>query len=261
MKNFCLLLMICFMCQNVFAQEKVEEEVNTGQDPTKPLSRFDIRYKYQQTTGDYDTSFTTLRLDKPIKLDDGWQLYSRFDLPLVRSDVPSQDNPNGDYEAGAGDALAQFLFVTPPRGRFAYAFGAQMLFPTGSQDQMGTGKYQLAPSVAGVYYPQGWSKGSFCGLLLRDYFDYAGNDERADIHEMSIQPLFNYNLPERWFIGSNPDIRINWEQDNDLFIPFNMILGKLLNKTTVASVEFNTPIVNDYDRYDWEIEFRIGFFF
>jgi hypothetical protein len=112
-----------------------------------------------------------------------------------------------------------------------------------------------------VYYPEAWSKGSFVGLLLRDYFDYAGDDDRADIHELSIQPLFNYNLPERWFLGINPDIRVNWEQDNQWFVPFNVTLGKLINKSTVMSVEFNTPIVNDYDRYDWQIEFRIGFFF
>jgi hypothetical protein len=260
MKKIGLFLVLCWMGPGIFAQDKTEE-VNTGQDLTKPLSRFDIRYQYQHTTGNYDTNLMTLRLDAPVKLESGWLLSTRFDLPLVRNDIPSRDNPNGDYESGAGDLLTQFFLISPPQGRWAYAVGAQLIWPTASQDQMGTGKYQLAPSVATVYYPEAWSKGSFVGLLLRDYFDYAGDDDRADIHEMSIQPLFNYNLPERWFLGINPDIRVNWEQDNQWFVPFNVTLGKLINKSTVMSVEFNTPIVNDYDRYDWQIEFRIGFFF
>src|SRR3990172_9030848 len=123
MKKLCLLLLICYMCQGIFAQDETKEEVNTGQDFAKPLSRFDIRYKFQQTTGDFDTSLMTLRLDTPFRMESGWQLSTRFDLPLIRSDVTSLDNPNGDYETGAGDFLTQFLFITPPQGRWAYGFG------------------------------------------------------------------------------------------------------------------------------------------
>ena len=46
-----------------------------------------------------------------------------------------------------------------------------------------------------------------------------------------------------------------------MFLPFDVTLGKMLNKSTVASVEFKQAVINDYDLYDWEIEFRIGFFF
>jgi len=261
MKKLWLLLMICFVCPAVFAQDEAKEEINTGQDITKPLSRFDVRYKYKQTTGDYDTSLTTLRLDKPFMLDGGWQLSTRFDLPLVRSDVPSRDNPNGDYEAGAGDFLTQFLFIAPPKGRWAYGFGTQVIFPTGSQDQMGTGKYQLVPTVATVYYPERWSKGSFLGVVIRDGFDIAGKDDRNDIHELYVQPLVNVNLPERWFVTLAPEMKMNWKDDNKWFVPFDVTLGKMLNKSTVASVGFKQAIVNDYDLYDWEIEFRVGFFF
>jgi len=257
--------MVCFICPGVFAQDEAKddakEEVNTGQDFTKPLNRFDIRYKYQQTTGDFDTSLTTFRLDAPFRLKDGWQLSTRFDLPLVRSDVPSWDNPNGDYETGAGDILSQFLFIAPPQGRWAYGFGAQMIFPAASQDQMGTGKYQLLPTVGGIYYPESMPKGSFVGMLVRDGFDIAGQDDRAGIHELYVQPLLNINLPEKSFVTFAPEARINWKKDNDLFLPFDVTLGKMLNKSTVASVEFKQAVINDYDLYDWEIEFRIGFFF
>lgn len=47
----------------------------------------------------------------------------------------------------------------------------------------------------------------------------------------------------------------------DLFLPFDIMLGKLLNKNTVLSVDFAAPIVNDYNLYDWLLELRIGFFF
>jgi hypothetical protein len=238
-----------------------EEEVNTGQDFTKPLTRFDIRYKYQNTTGDTETSLWTFRVDKPFVLNDGWKLSTRFDLPLIYSDVASLDNPRGDYEFGFSDTLTQALFISPQHGHFAYGFGAQMIWPTASQDQMGTGKYQLAPTIGAIYYPEDLPKGSFYAIVLRDFFDIGGDDDRADIHQFSIQPMFNYSLPDSAFVTFGPDMRINWEQDDDLFVPFNITLGKMINRSTVASVELNMPIVNEYDRYDCEIEFRIGFFF
>ena len=270
MKKLCVLLLICFICPGVFAQantdanatqDTTKEEINTGQDITKPLSRFDIRYKYQQTTGRLDTSLMTFRLDVPFKFKSGWQLSTRFDLPLVYSDVPSRDNPRGDYEFGTGDFLTQFLFIAPPKGRWVYAFGTQVLWPTGSQDQMGTGKYQLVPTMAAVYYPERWSKGSFAAVVIRDGFDIAGKDDRKHIHELYVQPMVNFNLPERWFLTLAPEMKMNWEDDNKWFVPFDVTLGKMLNKSTVASLGFKQAMVNDYDLYDWEIEFRIGFFF
>ena len=261
MKKIFMIIVLLLLVLPVMAQEQAEEEVNTGQDFTKPLTRFDIRYKYQQTTGDLETSLLTLRVDKPFILDGGWKLSTRFDVPFIYSDVPSLDNPNGDYEFGFGDTLTQALFISPPQGRFAYGIGAQMIWPTATEDQMGTGKYQFAPTIGAIYYPESLPKGSFYAIVVRDFFDIGGKDDRADIHQLSIQPLLNYSLPKNAFATFGPDIRINWEQDNDLFIPFNIALGKMLKKNVVGSIEFNAPIVNEYDRYDWEIEFRLGFFF
>jgi hypothetical protein len=49
--------------------------------------------------------------------------------------------------------------------------------------------------------------------------------------------------------------------DGDLFIPFDVMVDKMINKSTIVSVEFATPLINDYDLYDLVVEFRIGFFF
>jgi hypothetical protein len=61
-----------------------EEEVNNGQDPTRPLTRFDFRYQYQNLPpDDHDNShISTLRADKPFVLSQRWTLAARSDLPL-----------------------------------------------------------------------------------------------------------------------------------------------------------------------------------
>ncbi len=240
-----------------------EEEVNTGQDFAKPLTRFDIRLKTQQS-GDVDTLFWTFRVDKPFPLDNGWKLSTRFDLPLVYSEAPSRDNPNGDWEAGVGDFLAQAVLIAPRQGSWVAAVGVQTLWPIATQDQFGTGKYQLAPLVAAVHYPDWLPPGSFFAGVVQDYFDVGGKGNRADIHELSIKPVVNVNFPDPsgpWFVTFAPDMRVNWEDDNKWHVPFNMTLGKMLGKKTVISVEWNQTIVDSYDKYDWQLVFRIGFFF
>lgn len=51
------------------------------------------------------------------------------------------------------------------------------------------------------------------------------------------------------------------EDGGKWFVPADFLLGKMLNKTTVASVEVSIPIIKDYDLYDFKVEARIGFFF
>jgi hypothetical protein len=46
-----------------------------------------------------------------------------------------------------------------------------------------------------------------------------------------------------------------------LFLPFNFMVGKLLTRSIVASIEVGVPIVHDYEVYDFKLEARVGFFF
>jgi hypothetical protein len=49
--------------------------------------------------------------------------------------------------------------------------------------------------------------------------------------------------------------------EGDVFIPFDVLVGKMMNKSIVVSVEFAAPLVNDYHQYDWMIGFCIGLSF
>ena len=78
-----------------------------------------------------------------------------------------------------------------------------------------------------------------------------------------MDPLFNVNLPQQWFVTLFPssDIRLNLLDGGKLFLPFNAMVGKLVTRAIVASVEIGVPIVNDYKVYDFKLEARVGFFF
>ncbi len=278
-----LIILLLFSIGN--AQEKAEEQVNTGQDFLKPLTRFDIRQQFKQNNGDTDTYITTFRFDKPFLLDGGKAgiLSTRLDIPLIFSDAVGNDNPNGDtYEFGVGDLLTQFAYIFPKDitdeigfGIDGFGFGAQLVWPTASKSMLGGEKYLVAPLIGAKWNMPQISEGSWFTPVFRYFFNYADHGAgkyRDDVGELAIQPQVYINT-KAWdwpvdfvhFWGGK-DIRINFENGStkhsgDVFIPFDVLVGKMINKSTVVSVEFATPLINDYDLYDWMIEFRIGFFF
>ncbi len=264
--------------------DQSEEAVNDGQDFTRPLTRFDLRFQINQISGDASAYTTTLRVDKPFLLNGGKDgiLSLRVDLPLTYSNAVGRDNPNGDYEFGTSDSLTQLAYIPPAEASQnlpwdAMGFGIQLLWPTASKDMMGNEQYVAAPLAAFKFDTPQISEGSFLVLVYRHFFDYAnysGGDMRDDIHEIAISPTLHIstrdtNLPFDFidFWGGN-DIRINLDNGSakdrgDVFIPFDIVFGKMINKSTVASINVATPIYHsdDYDLYDWKVEFRIGFFF
>ena len=238
-----------------------EDEENTGQDPTKPLTRVDGRYKFKNHDGRGASHIFTLRADKPFALGGRWQLATRLDLPFTLTDQISRDNPFGEWRFGFSDLLLQGLLITPPQGRWAFAFGTQIIFPTGRTTHFGTGKYQLAPTVAAVAQIPEISRGSFAGLLMREQFSFAGRSDRRGINDLIIQPLVNINLPDRWFVTVAPEMKVDLTDHGRFFLPFDLTIGKLVTRTVVVSLQANFPIVHSYRQYDYQFEARIGFFF
>jgi hypothetical protein len=252
------------------AAQEQKEEVNNGQDPTKPLTRFDFRYQYQNAGphSNDNVHIITPRADKPFILAPGWSLAARVDMPLFITDTLSRDNLDGDTESGFGDFLLQGLLINTVNERFAWATGAQLIFPTASQDGMGAGKYRIVPTLGTRYNLPEITKGSWAALLVRYDVDYAGDSDRGHISELQFAPIVNIALPHLWFVNLFPssDIRYNFlsKRPGDSgrwFVPFNFMVGKMLNKSTVTSVEFGIPMVKDYQVYDFKVEARVGFFF
>jgi hypothetical protein len=204
-----------------------------------------------------------------------------MDMPFVISDAIGDDNPNGDNVCGTGDLLTQFIYVPPLEVSEslpwdAFGFGARLIWPTATKSTLGAEKYQVAPLISAKWNMPQISKGSWFAPTFRYFLSYAdygsGGESRDDISEIAIHPQL-YVKTRGWgwpvdfmHFWVTHGIHINCEdgstKDNgDVFLPFDIMLGKMLNESTVLSVEFATPIINDYDLYDWLVEFRIGFFF
>jgi len=240
-----------------------EEELNNGEDFTRPLSRFDLRYRFEEKAEDVDQSTFILRLDHPIPLSKEWKIATRLEMPFVLNDSPGADNPDGETRFGTGDFLAQAELIDTVTKRFAWGFGARVVFPTASEDQLGSGRYQLV-SLAGFRYslPE-LSRGSFFQPLVRYDFDIGGDANRKHISRFRFSPTLNIALPQRWYLTLYPsqDIVLDNIGGHRWFIPADFLIGRHLSDRVVASLEASIPIIKEFSLYDFKLEGRIGFSF
>ena len=88
-----VIALICWLLAVCPAWSAETEEINNGQDPTKPLMRLDLRYQYQNLppSSDDNAHIFTLRADKPFVLAPGWSLATRLDVPLFLTEAVSRD--------------------------------------------------------------------------------------------------------------------------------------------------------------------------
>ena len=128
---------------------KVAEQINNGQDITRPVTRVDVRYQFVNIPGGYQQNIFTLRSDGAIKFSEKWELALRGDVPMVYGNVFAGDNLNSQYQFALGDIVTQVVPVYVVNERVGLGFGVQLVWPTASNKQSGTGKYVALP-LAGV---------------------------------------------------------------------------------------------------------------
>ncbi len=175
---------------------------NNGQDFTRPLSLFQLRYRYQTapgsgsekgTTRDVTTDTVTLRADQRFDLAPQWALALRADLPTVAKNPISSGNPTGSYEYGIGDADLQATIVRSFDARWAAGIGARIIAPTGAPD-LGSGKWQsLSGAGVRMMLPE-ISQGSYFVPQVRYDISLVA-DLEENISNLQFMPTLNIALP------------------------------------------------------------------
>jgi hypothetical protein len=236
------------------------EELNNGEDLTRPETRFDLRYQFQNKAGGVTQQTILLRQDMQFHLGDEWKIATRFDVPLTFNDGTGRDNPLGEERFGVGDVFGQVAAIETLTPRFAWAGGFRLVFPTATEDQFGSGKYRLLP-IAGFRckLPE-ISRGSFFQFIARYDFDLGGYGGRSHVSQLQFGPNLNLALPDRWYVSLFPsqDIVLNSIGGHKWFVPADFSVGRNLTERTVASVEVSVPLIKQFTLYDFKLEARLS---
>ena len=156
----------------------------------------------------------------PFKLNESWNLITRTILPVI-----SQPAPGNDRTDGLGD-LNFTGFISPRQpGRVIWGAGPALVFPTATDDVLGSEKWSAGPSIVILTMPGSW----VLGALVSNVWSVAGEDERADVNSFLLQYFINYNYPSGWYLTSAPIITANWEAPSgqEWTVPFGGGFGRV----------------------------------
>ena len=141
-------------------------------------------------------------------------------FPLVTQPDFSADATGGKKVTGFGD-IQMAAFIGPGNARgWVWGMGATFVFPTATNKNLGSGKYQLGPAAMVFHIGETWNK----GIFIQHWWSYAGDEDRNAVVITDIQYIIRKGLKNASSIGMGPSIRIDWTKgfDEGLTIPIGL---------------------------------------
>lgn len=155
---------------------------------------------------------------------------------IIRATIPfttiPADNKMG-YNSGLGDIqLFDAIRFTKNDASTDLAIGPMVVFPTGVNDALGSGKWQGGGAFIAIHHIPG---GHILGSLVTYQHSFAGQADRADVSVLGFQPTLTFNIAAGLYARSAGAIWTFDFENQRTLIPFGLGVGKVFkaNKTMV----------------------------
>ena len=237
-----------------------EELAKAAQNPIASLISLPLQNNTNFNFGPQEKTQNILNVQPvlPFELTDKWNLITRTILPLISQ---PETAPGTERTFGLGDTTFTAFFSPRDSGKLIWGAGPALVFPTATDDRLGSDKWAAGPSFVALTMPGKWVIGS----LFSHVWSFAGPGEQ-DINFFTWQYFVNYNLPGGWYLTSSPIITANWEANsgNKWAVPFGGGFGKIFrigNQPMNAQVQaFYYAEKPDFGS-DWTVRFQLQFLF
>lgn len=205
-------------------EEHATSAQNEANNPLTPKITVNLHDYYipELAGADGEVNQALLRALVPLKVGGVGQLF-RMTLPLVTTPTPE------GTVTDLGD-LTLIDLVPFRAGKVEVALGPVLVAPTGGE-ATGSGKWQ-AGAAGIVIAPEKWG---ILGSLVTYQHSFAGDDDRADVSLLTMQPLVIYNLPKGWYLRSTGVWTFDLEKKGD-YIPLGLGIGKVLPQKSGTTI-------------------------
>jgi hypothetical protein len=193
----------------------------------------------------------------PISLNDNWNLITRWITPIISQ--PSSA-PGVRSAAGLGDINPTFFLSPAGSSKLIWGVGPTMTLPTATDPMLGTGKYQVGPSVVALAMPGHW----VIGALANNQWSVAGWGPHNQ-NNFLLQPFINYNLPHGWYLTTAPILTANWnaEHRDRWTVPVGGGIGRIVKLGGKLPVNFKLAAYDNVctprNGASWQLQFQIQF--
>lgn len=229
-------------------------------NPVASLISVPIQANWDFGIGVTDATRLTVNVQPviPFSLSDDWNVITRTILPFIYAEGTT---PGAGSKSGLGDTVQSFFFSPkePTSGGWIWGAGPVLLYPTATDDLLGTEKFGLGPTAVLLKQQRGWTY----GLLANHLWSVAGTESRADVNATFLQPFVSFTTKTYTTVGLNTEATYDW--DNEQWtVPLNVSVSQLL-KIGKQPVQFSLGAKYYADGPsggpDWGLRATISFLF
>jgi hypothetical protein len=218
-----------------------------GVNPADNLTKFELQPRLSAIDDSGGVSITTMtvKYDRAIQGRYGVNV----ELPIARFQAP------GLAENGYGDLNVRGRFQTRV-GRMTFIAGVEAVLPAASDDLLGSGKWQLNPTVAAVYP---LARTTFLAGVIKSVNSVAGDDDRADLSQLQLRGLFGYSAPKGWWLLVDPQYWIDREANDRNEFVLEVEYGRMVGQTTGVWLRTGSRLGGNWNRGEWTVGGGIRF--
>ena len=257
-----VLVVAIFIGGDCFAEGQSHSDLaKAAQNPIANLISLPLQNNTNFGIGPDDETQNILNIQPvwPFSINKDWNLITRTILPVVSQ--PDVLTGGEGRINGLGDTTFTGFFSPKDSGKVTWGVGPVLLFPTATDDALGSGKWGAGPSVVLLSMPGHWVIGS----LFSNVWSFAGSGDQ-DVNLFTWQYFINYNMSKGWYLTSAPIITANWEADSDnrWTVPFGGGVGKIFK---IGKQPINGQISAYYNvakpdsGADWQLRLQLQFLF
>jgi len=229
------------------------------QNPVAALISVPLQYNMDLGIGPKNTKRQTLNVQPviPFTLNEDWNLIMRTIVPVIYADSPATGTP---YEFGLGDVVQSFFFSPrKPVGGWILGAGPVFLWPSATDDLLGSQKFGAGPTALALQQQGGWTY----GILANHLWSYAGEGSRQEVNATFLQPFISYTFPTYTTVGLNTESTYDWRHEQ-WTVPINLSVSQLV-KFGSMPVQFSLGgrgyAEGPTGGPDWGVRFVVTFLF
>lgn len=191
-------------------------------NPVASLISVPFQANWDFGIGANDATRFTLNIQPviPVGLTEDWNLIVRTILPVIDAESPA---PGIDDASGLGDTVQSFFFSPrEPVNGWILAAGPVALWPTATDDLLGSGQWGAGPTGLALKQTGPWTFGLLCNHL----WSYAGNSDRREVNATFLQPFCSYITKTKTTFTLNSESTYNWDE-GQWSAPLSFVVSQL----------------------------------
>jgi hypothetical protein len=157
----------------------------------------------------------------PFSLTKDWNVITRTIVPIVHAEAPVS---GAGEHSGLGDITQSFFFSPKePVAGWILGGGPVFLYPTATDNQLGSQKWGSGPTAVVLQQKSGWTY----GVLANHLWSFAGSSHRTHVSSTFLQPFVAYTTKTYTTFTLNTESTYDWAA-GQWTVPLNPQVSQLL---------------------------------